>query len=61
MQIEKRFTVYPCDDGVQIIYDELNNVIFAKVTNKDVANEVCRELNFLPDLIEIENDMHCLN
>ena len=45
MQISQRFSVYPCDDGTNIIYDEENEIIFARVISKNVASAVCKELN----------------
>jgi len=59
MQIDTRFSVYPCDDGVNIIYDELNEVIFAKVTSKNVADLVCKELNLIPEWLSEEEELSC--
>ena len=49
MQIDQRFSVYLCDDGVNIIYDEENEVVFAKVNSKAVADAICKELNLIPE------------
>ena len=49
MQIDQRFSVYLCYDGVNIIYDEDNEVVFAKVNSKSVADAICKELNLIPE------------
>ena len=57
MQISQRFSVYPCDDGSHIIYDEENEIIFARVCSKSVASAVCKELNLIPEWLQEDKEI----
>ena len=59
MQISQRFSVYPCDDGTNIIYDEENEIIFARVISKNVASAVCKELNLIPEWLQEDKEINC--